>query len=253
MISFVDIATHTSETHLLRDTGGFDLGRLEQRRAWWLPRRLVGRGLTTGQLCGWDVRRPDEPAGRAADGVAASFVVALLARGLHHHVCFTTVVLSGIVVLLPGFMLTLSIMEVSSSSHFSSNCNIVSLIAFYYSFFLPSSQVTSRNINSGATRLLTSVMDAFFQGFGASLGLALWEAIEPRVALDMSTCSNKIDPRWLIVLFPIIVVSINVQFGALPRQLPLCIVVNSASFIVSYVVGFYVDGMLLPTAIAGGF
>lgn len=177
MISFVDIATHTSETHLLRDTGGFDLGRLEQvyqimqrvcrheatvsvalseleavmRRAPYYSKLayLTSWGVASGMVAptafggswvdcgvslvgGMCVGLMSLLGGRLTAfnnvfQVAASFVVALLARGLHHHVCFTTVVLSGIVVLLPGFMLTLSIMEVSSSCPYG---NILSAIPF---------------------------------------------------------------------------------------------------------------------------
>lgn len=77
--------------------------------------------------------------------MTSSIVVGFIARALGDHVCFSAVALAGVVVLLPGLVLTQAIMELAS-----------------------------RNIVSGAVRMFYALMYAFFLGFGLSLGAELW-------------------------------------------------------------------------------
>ncbi|OZJ06835.1 hypothetical protein BZG36_00189 [Bifiguratus adelaidae] len=271
MLSFVDMATHTSETHLLRHPAGFDLGRLEEVyflmvricrqeiavttalvqleeiikrpeywgktvyilsytlsaalvapvafRGSWLDTLVGGTGGLILGLC--SLLQPRMTTLSNIFVVFAGIIMGILARGLHHYICFQTVVLSGLVILLPGFQLTLSTME-----------------------------ITARSINSGTTRLISAIMDAFGMGFGASLGYSLFEAIQPNVPLDTSRCSVSVDQRWLILLFPILAVAINIQFGAVPRQFLICIVSNAASFAVAYFTSSIFPTSSLPSAFA---
>ncbi|RUS30047.1 hypothetical protein BC938DRAFT_479917 [Jimgerdemannia flammicorona] len=49
---------------------------------------------------------------------------------------------------------------------------------------------------------------------------------------------------------PVLALAINMQFGALPRQLPICVLVNGANFVVAYTAGKYLNGMQLPTLVS---
>lgn len=77
--------------------------------------------------------------------VTSSILVGFIARSFGDRVCFAAVSLAGVVVLLPGLLLTQAIMELAS-----------------------------RNIVSGSVRMFYALMYAFFLGFGLSLGAELW-------------------------------------------------------------------------------
>lgn len=132
------------------------------------------------------------------------------------------VVLSSLAVLLPGFQLTLSLME-----------------------------ITSRSVNSGTTRLLSAVMDAFFQAFGAWIGISAVNALEPGVALNTAKCFVPINPWFYFLVFPPLSMAINVQFGASWRHMPICVVVNAAAFVVVYFMSSVTTSSVLPVGVAG--
>lgn len=77
--------------------------------------------------------------------ITASILVGFLAKSFGDRVCFEAVALAGVVVLLPGLLLTQAIMELSC-----------------------------RNINSGAVRMFYALVYAFFLGFGLTIGAELW-------------------------------------------------------------------------------
>jgi uncharacterized membrane protein YjjP (DUF1212 family) len=132
------------------------------------------------------------------------------------------VILSSLAVLLPGFQLTLSLME-----------------------------ITSRSVNSGTTRLLSAVMDAFFQAFGAWIGISVYNVLEPGVALNTSKCFDPINPWFYFLVFPILSMAINVQFGASWRHMPICVMVNAAAFVVVYFMSSVTTSSILPVGVAG--
>ncbi len=80
--------------------------------------------------------------------VTSSILVGFIARSFGDRVCFAAVSLAGVVVLLPGLLLTQAIMELAS-----------------------------RNIVSGSVRMFYALMYAFFLGFGLSLGAELWISV----------------------------------------------------------------------------
>lgn len=81
--------------------------------------------------------------------VTSSILVGFIAKAFGDRVCFSAVALAGVVVLLPGLLLTQAIMELAS-----------------------------RNIVSGAVRMFYALMYAFFLGFGLSLGAELWDTVK---------------------------------------------------------------------------
>ncbi|KAG0027262.1 hypothetical protein BGZ81_005744, partial [Podila clonocystis] len=102
--------------------------------------------------------------------VSTSIVIAFVAKALRDYVCFTGVVLSGIVILLPGLSLTTAIMELSS-----------------------------RYMISGSVRMFYSLIYCLFLGFGLSIGSNLWDVFrEPAPGdLKMGYCHPATEPwRW---------------------------------------------------------
>lgn len=272
MISFVDMATRTSETHHLRQSDGFDLYRLEL--VYHLMRHICHGNISVGAAyrdLESIMKRPPyhsrpvyltsytastalvaaiafrgswfDMLASAAGGticgvlsllsgsrfstfsnvyqVLASFLVGVLARGLHDYICYQTVILSSLAVLLPGFQLTLSLME-----------------------------ITSQSVNSGTTRLISAIMNAFFQAFGAWIGIAVFDIFEPGVTLNAAKCYEPISPWFYFLVFPPLSLAINVQFGASWRHMPICIIVNAAAFVVVYFMSNVTTSNILPVGVA---
>ncbi|KAG0196748.1 hypothetical protein BGX28_009793 [Mortierella sp. GBA30] len=143
--------------------------------------------------------------------VSTSIVVAFLAKALRDYVCFTGVVLSAIVMLLPGLSLTTAIMELSS-----------------------------RYMISGSVRMFYSLIYCLFLGFGLSIGSNLWDVFKAPPPGDQETgyCHPATEP-WRWVLFPLLAIAFNVQLHALPRQWPVMVICSSVGYAVSEFAGLY--------------
>ncbi|KAG0197362.1 hypothetical protein BGX33_000721 [Mortierella sp. NVP41] len=144
--------------------------------------------------------------------VSTSIVIAFVAKALRDYVCFTGVVLSGIVMLLLGLSLTTAIMELSS-----------------------------RYMNSGSVRMFYSLIYCLFLGFGLSIGSNLWDVFKeppPGDELKMGHCHPATEP-WRWGLFPVLVVAFNIQLYATPKQWPVMIVCSAVGYAVSEFAGLY--------------
>lgn len=143
--------------------------------------------------------------------VSTSIVIAFVAKALRDYVCFTGVVLSGIVILLPGLSLTTAIMELSS-----------------------------RYMISGSVRMFYSLIYCLFLGFGLSIGSNLWDVFREPAPGDLKTgyCNPATEP-WRWVLFPLLAIAFNIQLNAQPRQWPVMVVCSSVGYAVSEFAGMY--------------
>ncbi|KAI1304283.1 hypothetical protein EDD11_005237 [Mortierella claussenii] len=122
--------------------------------------------------------------------MTASILVGFIAKAFGDRVCFSAVALAGVVVLLPGLLLTQAIMELSS-----------------------------RNIVSGAVRMFYALMYAFFLGFGLTIGAELWDYITGGpTTVSTTACQHPISQWWYFIVYPAVSASINIVFNAHPRQ-----------------------------------
>ncbi|KAI7823191.1 hypothetical protein BC939DRAFT_397429 [Gamsiella multidivaricata] len=150
--------------------------------------------------------------------VTSSILVGFIAKAFGDRVCFSAVALAGVVVLLPGLLLTQSIMELAS-----------------------------RNIVSGAVRMFYALMYAFFLGFGLSLGAEIWDSIGGESTAPASACEKGVNHWWLFLIFPAVSTSINIVFNAHPSQWLGMTVVTAVGFTVSY---FMTAGPQVTPAVA---
>ncbi|KAI8600929.1 hypothetical protein EDD21DRAFT_337824 [Dissophora ornata] len=143
--------------------------------------------------------------------VSTSILIAFVAKALGDYVCFTGVVLSGIVMLLPGLSLTTAIMELSS-----------------------------RYMISGSVRMFYSLIYCLFLGFGLSIGSNLYDAFRepPPGDLKMGYCHPATEP-WRWILFPLLGISLSIQLYTSPRQWPVVVVISSVGYAVSELAGLY--------------
>ncbi|GJJ70640.1 hypothetical protein EMPS_02990 [Entomortierella parvispora] len=143
--------------------------------------------------------------------ISTSILIAFVAKALRDYVCFTGVVLAGIVMLLPGLSLTTAIMELSS-----------------------------RYMISGSVRMFYSLIYCLFLGFGLSIGSNLWDVFRepPPGDLKMGYCHPATEP-WRWILFPFLAIAFNVQLYATPKQWPVMVVCSSVGYAVSEFSGMY--------------
>ncbi|KAF8951114.1 hypothetical protein BGZ46_004162, partial [Entomortierella lignicola] len=169
----------------------------------WLDTALAGLcGLLVGLL---GVVAAKFPVYGNVFEVTSSILVGFIAKAFGDRVCFSAVSLAGVVILLPGLLLTQSIMELAS-----------------------------RNIVSGAVRMFYALMYAFFLGFGLSLGAEIWDYIGGTAVASESACKRGLNPWWYFLIFPLVSFSINVVFNAHPRQWWGMTLVTAVGFTVSY-------------------
>ncbi|KAG0230483.1 hypothetical protein BGW42_000904 [Actinomortierella wolfii] len=158
--------------------------------------------------------------------VSTSIVIAFLAKALREYVCFTGVVLSAIVMLLPGLSLTTAIMELSS-----------------------------RYMVSGSVRMFYSLIYCLFLGFGLSIGSQLWDVFtDPPQEGDPKTgyCHPATEP-WRWALFPFLAIAFNVQLHATPRQWPVMVICSAVGLAVSEILGKYWPSSLYISAAVSAF
>ncbi|KAF9429985.1 hypothetical protein BGZ76_001003 [Entomortierella beljakovae] len=137
--------------------------------------------------------------------LTCSILVGFISKVFGDRICFSAVALAGVVVLLPGLLLTQAIMEMAS-----------------------------RNIVSGAVRMFYALMYAFFLGYGITLGAQIWDYIGGESELPADVCQRGVDPWWYFLIFPVVSASINIVFNAHPRQWFGMTIVTAIGFAVSY-------------------
>ncbi|KAI8598132.1 hypothetical protein EDD21DRAFT_309838 [Dissophora ornata] len=136
--------------------------------------------------------------------MTSSIVVGFITKAFGDRVCFSASALAGVVILLPGLLLTQSIMELAS-----------------------------RNIVSGAVRMFYALMYAFFLGFGLSLGAELWDFVSFLWSRYIS-CENGVGDWWMFFILPAFSISLNIVFNAHPSQWFGMTLVTAVGYTVSY-------------------
>lgn len=115
--------------------------------------------------------------------------------------------MAGIVILLPGYTITCSILELSS-----------------------------RHMISGSVRLFYAIIFSLLLGYGLTIGAEIWHMFDPSSpeAEVTSTCSKSLDPKWNIMFVPIFACTLLIWLKAHPRQWPLAIFLSTMGYAVSY-------------------
>ncbi|KAF9107898.1 hypothetical protein BGX29_004258 [Mortierella sp. GBA35] len=148
--------------------------------------------------------------------ITMSVVVAFVAEALrHHNVCTSAIKFAGIVIILPGYTITCSILELSS-----------------------------RHIISGSVRLFYAVVFSLLLGYGLTIGASLWSLFDHSQRDDQSKfsaeCPNApLNPLWNILFVPFFAISLNVWLKAHPRQWFLATVLSIVGYAVSYASSVY--------------
>ena len=148
--------------------------------------------------------------------ITMSVLVAFVAEALRqYNVCTFAIKFAGIVIILPGFAITCSILELSS-----------------------------RHIISGSVRLFYAVVFSLLLGYGLTVGASLWSLFDHSTHDDESKfsaeCPNApLNPLWNILFVPFFAISLNIWLKAHPRQWLLATILSIVGYAVSYTSSVY--------------
>ncbi|KAG0069966.1 hypothetical protein BGZ90_012814 [Linnemannia elongata] len=138
--------------------------------------------------------------------ITMSVVVAFVAEALHDNVCRSSVKWAGIVMLLPGYTITCSILELSS-----------------------------RHMISGSVRLFYAIIFSLLLGYGLTIGASLWNLFDHSSSPQVDpVCPNPLDPKWNILFVPVFAITLNIWLKAHPRQWVLATILSILGYMVSY-------------------
>ncbi|KAF9947577.1 hypothetical protein BGZ70_002610 [Mortierella alpina] len=139
--------------------------------------------------------------------ITMSVVVAFIAEALHDHVCRSAVKMAGIVILLPGYTITCSILELSS-----------------------------RHMISGSVRLFYAIIFSLLLGYGLTIGASLWLLFDKSNKAEEVTavCPESLDLKWNILFVPLFAITLNVWLKAHPRQWTLAALLSMLGYMISF-------------------
>ncbi|KFH62284.1 hypothetical protein MVEG_11495 [Podila verticillata NRRL 6337] len=151
--------------------------------------------------------------------ITMSVVVAFISEALHVYVCRSSVKFAGIVMLLPGYTITCSILELSS-----------------------------RHMISGSVRLFYAIIFSLLLSYGLTIGSSLWLLIDhngdPDATSDPNTtgdCPTTLDAKWNILFVPLFAISLNVWLKAHPRQWILATILSIVGYTVNFTTSTYAE------------
>ncbi|KAF4452690.1 hypothetical protein F53441_4497 [Fusarium austroafricanum] len=143
--------------------------------------------------------------------VSSTIIVTFLARtfgsikkGGEEIFCFGALAQGGIVMLLPGYMVLCSALELQS-----------------------------RAIVPGSIRIVYAVIYSLLLGFGITVGSALYGLFDSDPS-NTTTCPNAMNPYYGFIFVPFFVISMCMVYQAKWRQMPVMIVVSFAGYMVNY-------------------
>ncbi|KAJ2758539.1 pheromone-regulated protein prm10, partial [Coemansia nantahalensis] len=149
--------------------------------------------------------------------VSSAFLASFIAALMQGYVCFATVSFAGIAMLLPGLALTTSIIDMAS-----------------------------RNMITGAVRLVFALCRCFMLGYGISVGSTLGSRV-----LGQDTAAQLLDGQvgsgqgagkclpgpshfWWFLFLPMVSLCLNIGISAHWRQWPFMMVAGCLAYTVSY-------------------
>ncbi|ODQ64364.1 YJL108Cp-like protein [Nadsonia fulvescens var. elongata DSM 6958] len=148
--------------------------------------------------------------------VSCAILVSFLSRALGSikngkYFCYTAIVQGSITLILPGYVILCGSLEIQS-----------------------------KNIVSGAVRMIYAIVYSLFLGFGISVGATIYGLIDSNavsVADGNSLCNKSPLSPWFGFLFvPVFVVGIALVNQARWMQIPAMIIIASAGYAVTYFV-----------------
>lgn len=143
--------------------------------------------------------------------VGSAILIAFVGRAVGSiaqgkYFCFSAIVLSGLCMILPGYMILRGALEIQS-----------------------------RSIVSGVVGMFYAIIYSLFLGFGLTLGSALYGWFDKN-AYNKTTCSNigHIDDIWKLLFVPLFNVFLSLATQARWNQISIMTIVGCGGYVVTY-------------------
>lgn len=128
--------------------------------------------------------------------------------------CFSALAQSAIVMILPGWLVLSSALELQSKA-----------------------------IVPGSIRMVFAIIYSLFLGYGITVGAALYGAIDPNATTEIA-CSEPLDSYWNFLFVPLYVFFTTFTIQAKWKQMPVMILVAQ----IGYIVNFYTSKKFAASA-----
>lgn len=141
--------------------------------------------------------------------VTATILISFLARAFGsirggRIFCFSALAQSGIAMILPGWLVLSSALELQSKA-----------------------------IVPGSIRLVFAILYSLFLGYGITVGTAMYGAMDSNATTE-TTCQNPLDAYWNFLLVPFYVLFACHTVQAKYKQMPVMISVATAGYVVNF-------------------
>ncbi|KAK1973732.1 hypothetical protein LZ30DRAFT_787543 [Colletotrichum cereale] len=148
--------------------------------------------------------------------ITAAIVTSFLARAFGsinngELFCFSALAQSSIALILPGYMVLCSSLELQS-----------------------------HNLVAGSVRMVYAMIYTLFLGYGTTIGTALYGVLDKH-AESRTTCANPLDRKWYLLFVPGFTLCLCIINQAKWKQTPVMVTISLAGFLVnSYSSDFFV-------------
>jgi uncharacterized membrane protein YjjP (DUF1212 family) len=144
--------------------------------------------------------------------ITAAILMSFLARAFGsinngNLFCFSAIAQSGIALILPGWLVLSSALELQS-----------------------------RAIVPGSIRLVFAIIYSLFLGYGITVGTAIYGAIDSN-ATNSTQCQDPMNPYWNFLMVPLYVFFTTFTVQAKYKQMPAMITIAFAGYIVNFYAG----------------
>lgn len=129
--------------------------------------------------------------------------------------CFTPIAFASFIVILPGYTMAISVVE-----------------------------LVSRQLVSGVVRMVYAILYSFLLGYGVAMGSELYITIDPSTAHTSTECAHatslttcdvqRIDQRFFILLVPLFAIAYCIYVRARPFRWPIMLLVAVVGYVVNY-------------------
>lgn len=141
--------------------------------------------------------------------IVAAVLLSFIARGLGSIMggglfCFSALAQSSIALILPGWLVLCSALELQSKS-----------------------------MVAGSVRMVYAVIYSLFLGYGITVGTALYGAIDPNAASE-ATCRDPLPKHWNFLFIPLYAFFSTVMVQAKWKQMPVMILIATAGYAVNF-------------------
>ncbi|XWW97063.1 hypothetical protein V2A60_005044 [Cordyceps javanica] len=141
--------------------------------------------------------------------VSATVIVSFMGRAFgsisnSNLFCFSAITQGGIVMLLPGYSVLCSALELQA-----------------------------RAIVPGSIRIVYAIIYSLLLGYGITVGASLW-GIFDRNATSQTQCTDPMSPYVAFIFVPLFIICISVLYQAKWRQMPVMVIIAFSGYIVNY-------------------